>query len=371
MNSPVVRPQLTLKALVLGAVLAMVLAGANAYLGLFAGMTVSASIPAAVISMGLLKLFRDSNILENNIVQTAASAGESVAAGVIFTLPALILLGYWDVFDYWWVSAIAGLGGLLGVLFTIPLRRSLVVDQPLPFPEGTATAEVLKLGEQAGSGLGTLASAALLGAGIKFAETGARLWPATAQTGTVANGSTVWYFGSNLSPALVGVVFGTWGATRIGDVAFERVLGVVLLLAAVLILWKPLRIMEDTQVPPPPAGAKRWWLIVAFFGLGIYSGFIQAGVGFLFVALFASQGIDLIRANGIKAPLILMFTGLAIALFAFTGLLNWVAGLTLAGGQFFGAKFGVRLQVLKGQRWVRSVLILAIVAFSIRLLLGG
>jgi len=207
MNSPVVRPQLTLKALVLGAVLAMVLAGANAYLGLFAGMTVSASIPAAVISMGLLKLFRDSNILENNIVQTAASAGESVAAGVIFTLPALILLGYWDVFDYWWVSAIAGLGGLLGVLFTIPLRRSLVVDQPLPFPEGTATAEVLKLGEQAGSGLGTLASAALLGAGIKFAETGARLWPATAQTGTVANGSTVWYFGSNLSPALVGVGF--------------------------------------------------------------------------------------------------------------------------------------------------------------------
>ena len=179
------------------------------------------------------------------------------------------------------------------------------------------------------------------------------------------------WFKLALPPALVGVVFGTWGATRIGDVAFERVLAVVLLLAAVLILWKPLRIMEATQVPTPPAGAKRWWLIVAFFGLGIYSGFIQAGVGFLFVALFASQGIDLIRANGIKAPLILMFTGLAIALFAFTGLLNWVAGLTLAGGQFFGAKFGVRLQVLKGQRWVRSVLILAIVAFSIRLLLGG
>ncbi len=207
MNPTPPRPQLTVKALLLGAALAMVLAGANAYLGLFAGMTVSASIPAAVISMGLLKLFRDSNILENNIVQTAASAGESVAAGAIFTLPALILLGYWDVFDYFWVSAIAGLGGLLGVLFTIPLRRSLVVDKPLPFPEGTATAEVLKLGEGAGSGLGALASAALLGAGIKFAETGARLWPATAQTGTVFNGSTVWYLGSNLSPALIGVGF--------------------------------------------------------------------------------------------------------------------------------------------------------------------
>ena len=170
-------------------------------------------------------------------------------------------------------------------------------------------------------------------------------------------------------PALIGVVFGTRGATQIGDVAFERVLAVTLLLAAGLIVWQPLRVQEGADVPPPPGGAKRWWLALAFFGLGVYSGFIQAGVGFLFVALLASQGIDIIRANGIKAPLILIFTGLAIVLFAFTGLLDWVAGLTLAGGQFFGAKFGVHLQVLKGQAWVRSVLILAIVAFSVRLLL--
>src|SRR5210317_1943264 len=140
-------PEITIKAILLGILLSMVLAGANAYLGLFAGMTVSASIPAAVISMGILRLFRNSNILENNIVQTAASAGESVAAGAIFTLPALILMGYWNVFDYWWVCAIAGIGGLLGVLFTIPLRRALIVEQALPFPEGTATAEVLKVGE--------------------------------------------------------------------------------------------------------------------------------------------------------------------------------------------------------------------------------
>ena len=91
-------PQLTVKAIVLGIVLSIVLAGANAYLGLFAGLTVSASIPAAVISMAILSFFKRSNILENNIVQTAASAGESLAAGVIFTLPALILLGYWDAF---------------------------------------------------------------------------------------------------------------------------------------------------------------------------------------------------------------------------------------------------------------------------------
>lgn len=179
------------------------------------------------------------------------------------------------------------------------------------------------------------------------------------------------WFKLALPPALVGVVFGTWGATQVGDVAFERVLAVVLLLAAGLIVWQPLSIEASSDVPEPPKGAKRVWLAVAFFGLGMYSGFIQAGVGFLFVALFASQGIDLIRANGIKAPLILMFTGLAVVLFAFTGLLNWMAGLTLAGGQFFGAKFGVHLQVLKGQKWVRTVLIVAIVGFSIRLLLGG
>jgi putative OPT family oligopeptide transporter len=198
-------PQLTFKAIILGILLAMVLAGANAYLGLFAGMTVSASIPAAVISMGLLSLFKNSNILENNIVQTAASAGESVAAGAIFTLPALILMGYWDVFDYWWVCAIAGIGGLLGVLFTIPLRRSLIVEQALPFPEGTATAEVLKVGANPSRGLKFLAIAGLAGALTKFAESGLRLWPGTAQAGTVINSSTVVYAGINLSPALISV----------------------------------------------------------------------------------------------------------------------------------------------------------------------
>ena len=96
--------EITVKALFLGVILSMVLAGANAYLGLFAGMTVSASIPAAVISMGVLSLFKNSNIRENNIVQTAASAGESLAAGVIFTIPALVLLGYWDSFDYFEVA---------------------------------------------------------------------------------------------------------------------------------------------------------------------------------------------------------------------------------------------------------------------------
>jgi len=199
------QPQLTVKAVALGIGLAMLLAGANAYLGLFAGMTVSASIPAAVISMGLLKLFRNSNILENNIVQTAASAGESIAAGVIFTLPALIILGYWDVFDYWWVCMIAGIGGLLGVLFTVPLRRAYIVDQELAYPEGKATAEVLRVGENPSAGLKVLALGGITGAVVKLTEAGLKLWPGSAAAGTYAGNSTALYIGSNLSPALLSV----------------------------------------------------------------------------------------------------------------------------------------------------------------------
>jgi len=202
-SSQIVPPQLTFKAIVFSILLSLVFASANAYLGLFAGMTVSASIPAAVISMGILKLFRDSNILENNIVQTSASAGEAVAAGAIFTLPALILLGYWESFQYWWVCTIAGLGGLLGILFTIPLRRSLILQQALPYPEGTATAEVLRQGDAPDAGLKALGIAALLGGFIKFAASGLRLWPGTAQAAT--SGVPTFYIGANLSPALLSV----------------------------------------------------------------------------------------------------------------------------------------------------------------------
>ena len=196
--------EITVKAVVLGVVLSVVLAAANAYLGLFAGMTVSASIPAAVVSMGVLRLFRRSNILENNIVQTAASAGESLAAGVIFTLPALVILNFWQDFNYLWVTLIAGLGGILGVLFTIPLRRALIVEGKLKFPEGIATAEVLKSGQRKGPGLKYIAQAAIAGGLFKFAEAGLRIWPAAIEAAGKIGGSIA-YFGSNLSPALLSV----------------------------------------------------------------------------------------------------------------------------------------------------------------------
>ncbi len=198
-------PQLTVKAVILGIVLAMVMAAANAYLGLYTGMTVSASIPAAVISMGILRHFRHTNIMESNVVQTGASAGEALAAGVIFTLPALILMHHWSHFHYWWVVGLAGAGGLLGVLFTIPLRRSLIVDQELAFPEGTATAEVLKVGDHPQTGLNALILAALLGALVKLATTGLQLFPGVAVTASYIGRRTVGYVGLHISPALLGV----------------------------------------------------------------------------------------------------------------------------------------------------------------------
>ena len=116
-------PQLTVRAIILAIVLAVILAAANVYLGLFAGVTIASAIPAAVVSMAVLRVLGGGGILENNIVSTGASAGCSIASGVIFTLPALIFLGAWQEFHYWWVFAIAGLGGLLGLLFSVPLRR--------------------------------------------------------------------------------------------------------------------------------------------------------------------------------------------------------------------------------------------------------
>ncbi|PSR04794.1 MAG: oligopeptide transporter, OPT family, partial [Bacteroidetes bacterium SW_11_45_7] len=198
-------PELTVKGVLLGMLLSAVLAGANAYLGLFAGMTVSASIPAAVISMAVFRLFRNANILENNAVQTAASAGESLAAGVIFTFPALILMDYWQTFDYWETALIALCGGVLGVLFTIPLRSALIVRQQLLFPEGVATSEVLKSGEEGGKSVKYLAMAGLAGALFKLAGTGLMLWQGTLKKATLLQNKLYLFFGMNLSPALVAV----------------------------------------------------------------------------------------------------------------------------------------------------------------------
>jgi putative OPT family oligopeptide transporter len=198
-------PELTVGVLILGCILSVVLGAANAYLGMFAGMTVSASIPAAVISMAVLRFF-GGNILQNNVVQTAAASGEGLASGVIFTVPALVLLGVWSKFSYIETTLIAGFGGILGVLFTIPLRRALIIEHPLQFPEGVATAEVLKVGAEGGGGIKLIMGAALIGAIGKLGSTGLKLWTDVAAWGTTA-GKSALSIGINMSPALLGVGF--------------------------------------------------------------------------------------------------------------------------------------------------------------------
>jgi putative OPT family oligopeptide transporter len=198
--------EITVKAVVLGIVLSAIMAGANAYLGLKVGLTVSASIPAAVISMAILRMFRESNILENNIVQTAASSGEAIAAGVIFTLPALIMLGYWDGFEFLPIAAIAVCGGTLGVLFTIPLRRALIIEAKLQYPEGVATGEVLKAGTEGGEGAKLIAISALAGGLLKLSQTGFKL-VAGKFSGAFTAGGSLFGLGSELGVALLGVGF--------------------------------------------------------------------------------------------------------------------------------------------------------------------
>lgn len=140
--------ELTLRGILLGGVITLLFTAANVYLGLKVGLTFATSIPAAVISMALLRGFKDSTILENNIVQTVASAAGTLAA-IIFVLPGLIMIGWWQNFPYVETAAITATGGILGVMFSVPLRRALVVDTDLPYPEGRAAAEVLRVGSDA------------------------------------------------------------------------------------------------------------------------------------------------------------------------------------------------------------------------------
>ncbi len=200
--------ELTLRGILLGGVITLLFTAANVYLGLKVGLTFATSIPAAVISMAILRAFKDSTILENNIVQTVASAAGTLAA-IIFVLPGLIMIGWWQKFPYIETAAITATGGILGVMFSVPLRRALVVDTDLPFPEGRAAAEVLQVGSDASGsaensrGLWVIIWGSLASAGFailtqtKLVVTEAALWFRAGSGATGISGS--------LSFALLGV----------------------------------------------------------------------------------------------------------------------------------------------------------------------
>jgi putative OPT family oligopeptide transporter len=159
-----VRKELTLRGLILGALITLVFTAANVYFGLKAGLTFATSIPAAVISMAILRGFKGSTIQENNIVQTVASAAGTLSS-IIFVLPGLVIIGWWNGFPYWTSFIICALGGVLGVMYSIPLRRALVTNSDLPYPEGVACAEVLKVGAK-GEGVQDPSDAAASSAGL-------------------------------------------------------------------------------------------------------------------------------------------------------------------------------------------------------------
>ena len=198
--------ELTIRVVIIGILLGAVMTAANAYLGLYVGMTVSASIPAAVMSMLILRgfKFKDVTILENNAVQTMASAGESLAAGVIFTVPALLVIGLWIDIQWFETLSIAVLGGLLGTMFTIALRHLFIVEEALPYPEGVACKEVLVAGEQGGSGLIAIVYALGIGAIYGWFVKGFRVTHQHVEGGINFLGTRL-YGGAELSLALLSV----------------------------------------------------------------------------------------------------------------------------------------------------------------------
>ena len=200
--------ELTLRGIALGALLTVLFTAANVYLGLKIGLTFATSIPAAVISMALLKAFADSSIQENNLVQTIASAAGTLSA-IIFVLPGLVMIGWWTGFPYWHSVAVIAVGGILGVMYSVPLRRALVTGSKLPYPEGVAAAEVLKVGAGVGGaeenrkGLAAIVLAAVLSAGYTLL---AKMKLVAEEAGTVVKlGSGATSFSASFSLALIGV----------------------------------------------------------------------------------------------------------------------------------------------------------------------
>jgi len=253
--------ELTFRVIILAIILTVLLAMSNAYLALKLGILTSASIPAAIISMGILRFFKNPSILENNAVQTAASAGEAVAGGIVYTIPALIIIGFWNHFDYFTNFFIAVSGGILGVLFSIPLRRILVNDGALKFPEGRAIAEVLKSSADK-AGIKDIFIGGALGGFIELLQTGFKL---------VANSWSYWFV---IKRSLFGLGAG-FSVTMIGagylvghDMAISIFLGAVIswLIAPPFVSQFYPEFLN--QYPPEQAASFLWNSEMRYLGIG-------------------------------------------------------------------------------------------------------
>ena len=264
-------PEITVTSIILGIILAVVFGAANAYLGLRVGMTISASIPAAVLSMGVIRfILRKDSILENNMVQTIGSAGESLAAGAIFTLPALFLWaeeGKIDTPSMLTITLICLVGGVLGILFMIPLRQALIVEEHgvLPFPEGKACSEVLMAGEEGGSKAGAVFSGLGIAALYKFLTDGLKIWPSEV-------GHDIKFFkGSSLGmqvlPALAGV--GYICGPKISSYMFAGgTLSWFVLMPVIALFGADATIFPGTEVINTLSPGTLWGTYVRYIGAG-------------------------------------------------------------------------------------------------------
>lgn len=266
--------ELTLRGLILGALITVVFTASNVYLGLKVGLTFASSIPAAVISMAVLRYFSGSNILENNMVQTQASAAGTLSS-IIFILPGLLMIGYWSGFPFWQTAAICSIGGILGVLYTIPLRRVMVVQSSLPYPEGVAAAEILRVGshdeaddvpgakskQSGGPGLrdilagGVIAAAfSLLSSGFKVLAEGFSFW--------LTAGQAAFRLSTGFSLALVGAGY-LMGITA----GIAILIGVVIAWGVAVPLLSVNSVLAAGQSLPELA-TKLWTSQVRFLGAG-------------------------------------------------------------------------------------------------------
>lgn len=193
-------PEFTIKSVILAIILALILAASNAYLALKIGTTISASVPASILAIGILRFFKNSNVLESNLVQTAASAGEGVAAASAFILPAMILLGVWQSFPLWETAIMVIVGGILGVLFSVPLRRVMLYLPTLKFPEGTAVGNVLRISASGSGSLRIITWGGIAGGLVSLCQTGFRLLSDNVQW-WISLGAAVFGCGFGFNPA--------------------------------------------------------------------------------------------------------------------------------------------------------------------------
>ena len=263
--------ELTLRGMVLGALITVVFTASNVYLGLKVGLTFASTIPAAVISMAVLKFAHGSNILENNLVQTEASAAGTISS-VIFVLPGLLMVGYWSGFPFWQTTLLCTAGGILGVIFTVPLRLAMVVHSDLPYPEGVAAAEILKVGchdpniensgaQQGGSGVKEIITGGALAGIVSLCTNGLRL---------AADSASYWFkSGAAIFQAPMGFSFALLGAGYLVGLA-----GGIAILIGLVLTWFGIIPYLSATLPQPPdmdmAGyaMSLWKNNVRFIGAG-------------------------------------------------------------------------------------------------------